>query len=225
MDIQQAVAENIHRIRKAQKLSIDRAAELSGVSKSMWGQIERGLANPTVSVLSRVALGLHVPLEQLIACHDDPPTALYRAVDVAGQRLCGGKVIAYRLFPFDPESRSESLQLRDKEERIMYKNIEKQIALELREQVDYQAGQIISRTLVQNELMSMTLFAFEKGEEISTHAAGGDAMVTVLEGTGRFTVGGQEFLLHEGQTLIMPKDIPHAVYGQERFKMLLTVSF
>ncbi len=50
MDIQQAVAENIHRIRKAQKLSIDRAAELSGVSKSMWGQIERGLANPTVSV-------------------------------------------------------------------------------------------------------------------------------------------------------------------------------
>ena len=75
----------------------------------------------------------------------------------------------------------------------MYKNIEKQTALELREQVDYQAGQIISRTLVQNELMSMTLFAFEKGEEISTHAAGGDAMVTVLEGTGRFTVGGQEF--------------------------------
>ena len=104
----------------------------------------------------------------------------------------------------------------------MYKNIEKQTALELREQVDYQAGQIISRTLVQNELMSMTLFAFEKGEEISTHAAGGDAMVTVLEGTGRFTVGGQEFLLHEGQT---PKDIPHAVYGQERLKMLLTVSF
>lgn len=111
MDIQQAVAENIRRIRKAQKLSIDRAAELSEVSKSMWGQIERGLANPTVSVLSRVAQGLHVPLEQLIACHDDPPTALYRAVDVAGQRLCGGKVIAYRLFPFDPESRSESLQL------------------------------------------------------------------------------------------------------------------
>ena len=73
--------------------------------------------------------------------------------------------------------------------------------------------------------MSITLFPFEKGEEISTHASGGDAMVQVLEGTGRFTVGGQEFLLHEGQTLIMPKDIPHAVYGQERFKMLLTVSF
>ena len=107
----------------------------------------------------------------------------------------------------------------------MYKNIEKQKVLHMAEQVDYQDGQIVSRTLVQNSKLSMTLFAFEKDEEISTHAAGGDAMVTVLEGTGRFTVGGQEFLLHEGQTLIMPKDIPHAVYGEERFKMQLIVSF
>lgn len=107
----------------------------------------------------------------------------------------------------------------------MYKNIEKQTALELREQVDYQAGQIISRTLVQNELMSMTLFAFEKGEEISTHAAGGDAMVTVLEGTGRFTVGGKEHFCHEGEVLVMPATVPHAVYAPEPFKMMLTVVF
>lgn len=107
----------------------------------------------------------------------------------------------------------------------MYKNIEKQKVLHMAEQVDYQDGQIISRTLVQNSKLSMTLFAFEKDEEISTHAAGGDAMVTVLEGTGRFTVGGEVFLVSQGETLIMPKDIPRAVYGQERFKMLLTVSF
>ena len=68
-------------------------------------------------------------------------------------------------------------------------------------------------------------FSFDKGEEISTHAAGGDAMVTVLEGKGRFTVGGEVFYVEEGETLIMPKDIPHAVYGEERFKMQLTVSF
>ena len=105
------------------------------------------------------------------------------------------------------------------------KNISAKEVLTLREQVAYQPGQVVSRTLAQNSAVSVTLFSFDKGEEISTHAAGGDAMVTVLEGTGRFTVGGQEFLLHEGQTLIMPKDIPHAVYGQERFKMLLTVSF
>ena len=57
----------------------------------------------------------------------------------------------------------------------MYKNIEKQKVLHMAEQVDYQDGQIISRTLVQNSKLSMTLFAFEKDEEISTHAAGGDA--------------------------------------------------
>lgn len=50
-------------------------------------------------------------------------------------------------------------------------------------------------------------------------------MVTVLEGTGRFTVDSDVFFLNEGETLIMPKDIPHAVYGEEKFKLQLTVSF
>ncbi|MDE6656116.1 MAG: cupin domain-containing protein [Anaeroplasmataceae bacterium] len=107
----------------------------------------------------------------------------------------------------------------------MYKNIEKQAVLLLKDQVSYQKGQVVSKTLVQNNTVSMTLFSFDKGEEISTHAAGGDAMVTVLEGKGRFTVGGEEFILTEGQTLIMPKDIPHAVYGEEQFKMQLIVSY
>ena len=107
----------------------------------------------------------------------------------------------------------------------MYKNIEKQTVLQLKDLVEYQAGQVVSKTLVQNEKVSMTLFSFDKDEEISTHAAGGDAMVTVLEGTGRFTVGGEVFVLSAGDTLIMPKDVPHAVYGQERFKMQLVVSF
>lgn len=107
----------------------------------------------------------------------------------------------------------------------MYKNIEKQTKLNLKELVKYQEGQVVSKTLVQNDYVSMTIFSFDKGEEISTHAAGGDAMVTVLEGNGRFTVGGEVFYVEEGETLIMPKDIPHAVYGEERFKMQLTVSF
>ena len=107
----------------------------------------------------------------------------------------------------------------------MYKNIEKQKKIYLKDLVEYQEGQVVSKTLVLNSLISMTIFSFDKGEEISTHAAGGDAMVTVLEGTGRFTVGGEVFILNAGETLIMPKDIPHAVYGEERFKMQLTVSF
>ncbi len=107
----------------------------------------------------------------------------------------------------------------------MYKNIEKQTSLKLKDLVDYQDGQVVSKTLVQNDYVSMTLFSFDKGEEISTHASGGDAMVTVLEGTGKFTVGGEVFILNEGETLIMPKGVPHAVYGEERFKMQLTVSY
>lgn len=107
----------------------------------------------------------------------------------------------------------------------MYKNIEKQTKLQLKDQIDYQPGQVVSKTLVQNDKVSMTIFSFDKGEEISTHAAGGDAMVTVLEGTGRFTVDGEVFFLNVGETLIMPKDIPHAVYGEEKFKMQLVVSF
>lgn len=107
----------------------------------------------------------------------------------------------------------------------MYKNIDKQKVLKLKEQVEYQNGQVISKTLVQNELVSVTIFCFDKDEEISMHAAGGDALVTVLEGKGRFTIGGEVYLLNEGESIIMPKDIPHAVYGQEKFKMLLVVSF
>lgn len=80
----------------------------------------------------------------------------------------------------------------------MYKNIEKQVKLNLSEQVDYQPGQVVSKTLVQNDLVSMNLFAFDKDEEISTHESSGDAMVTVLEGTGSFTVGGEVYILEKG---------------------------
>ena len=111
MDIHQAVGQNIQRIRKTQKLSIDRAAELSGVSKSMLGQIERGVVNPTISVLHKLAQGLHVPLEKLIECTEEPGVTLHRGVDHVGQRLFGGKVIRYSLFPYDTDSHAESCQL------------------------------------------------------------------------------------------------------------------
>lgn len=107
----------------------------------------------------------------------------------------------------------------------MYRNIDKQKKLMLKDLVEYQDGQVVSKTLVQNDLVSMTVFSFDKGEEISSHSEGGDAMVTVLEGVGRFTVDGEVFILGEGETLIMPKGIPHAVFGEEKFKMQLTVSF
>ena len=67
----------------------------------------------------------------------------------------------------------------------MYKSLPKQMVLQLKDLVQYQPGQVVSRTLVQNDRLSMTLFSFDQGEEISAHASGGDAMVTVLEGRGR----------------------------------------
>lgn len=107
----------------------------------------------------------------------------------------------------------------------MYKNIDKKKILKIKDLINYQDGQVVSKTLVQNELVSVTVFSFDKGEEISTHASSGDAMVTVLEGKGKFTIGGDVFYLEEGETIIMPKDMPHSVYGEDKFKMLLVVSF
>lgn len=105
------------------------------------------------------------------------------------------------------------------------KNISKAEVLTLRDQVAYQSGQVVSRTLAQNEHVSVTLFSFDKGEEISTHESGGDAMVTCLDGVGRITIDGVEHILHEGESIVMPARHPHAVYGQELFKMLLVVVF
>ena len=105
------------------------------------------------------------------------------------------------------------------------KNIAHEEALALSGQVVTQPGQIVSKTLAQNGAVSITLFAFDKDEEISTHESGGDAFVTCLDGVGKITIDGTEYLLHEGESIVMPAGHPHAVYGQEAFKMLLVVVF
>ena len=107
----------------------------------------------------------------------------------------------------------------------MMKNIAFSEVLTLKEQIQYQPGQVVSRTLVQNSAVSVTLFAFDKGEEISTHESGGDAFVTCLDGVGRITIDGVEYELHQGESIVMPARHPHAVYGKEQFKMLLVVIF
>lgn len=105
------------------------------------------------------------------------------------------------------------------------KNINKAKVMVLKDQVSYQEGQIVSKTLAQNEAVSITLFAFDKGEEISTHESGGDAFVTCLDGTGEITIDGVKYELHEGESIVMPAKHPHAVYGKEQYKMLLVVVF
>jgi Uncharacterized conserved protein, contains double-stranded beta-helix domain len=108
---------------------------------------------------------------------------------------------------------------------VYIKNMEHEKVLSLANQVNVMPGQVVSKTLAQNKAVSITLFAFDKGEEISTHESDGDAMVTVLEGEGRFTVDGQEHIVKADEALIMPAKKPHAVYASEAFKMLLIVVF
>ena len=105
------------------------------------------------------------------------------------------------------------------------KNISKAEVLVLKEQVAYQEGQVVSKTLAQNDALSVTLFSFDKGEEISTHASGGDAFATCLDGMGEITIDGVKYELKEGESIVMPAGHPHAVYGKEQFKMLLVVVF
>ena len=105
------------------------------------------------------------------------------------------------------------------------KNINKAEVMALKDQVEYHDGQVGSKTLAQNEHVSVTLFSFDKGEEISTHESGGDAFVTCLDGVGKVTIDGEEYILKEGDSIVMPAKHPHAVYGQEQFKMLLVVIF
>ena len=97
---------------------------------------------------------------------------------------------------------------------VKMKNIPQSEVLVLKDQVAYQEGQVVSKTLAQNSAVSVTLFSFSKGEEISTHESQGDAFVTC-----------QDYLLTQGQSIVMPARHPHAVYAQENFKMLLVVVF
>lgn len=89
--------------------------------------------------------------------------------------------------------------------------------------VAYQKGRVISRTFAQTEALSITLFAFDQGEGLSTHAASGDAMVQVLDGEVQLTIGGKEVIARAGEIVVMPADVPHSVNAPNPFKMLLTV--
>ncbi|SCP97269.1 cupin domain-containing protein [Anaerobium acetethylicum] len=105
------------------------------------------------------------------------------------------------------------------------KNIKSSTPMELKDLVNYQDGQVVSKTLAQNPHVSLTLFAFDQGEEISTHSSHGDAMVYVIDGTAEITIGEEQFQVPAGQTILMPAEVPHAVSAPEKMKFMLTVIF
>lgn len=105
------------------------------------------------------------------------------------------------------------------------KNIEKATALRLKELVAYQPDRVASLTLVQRDCFTTTLMAMAQGTGVGPHVCEGDAMVVALDGVGDVTIGEEHHTVHEGECIVMPADISHAVRGTESdFKMMLIVS-
>ena len=96
-------------------------------------------------------------------------------------------------------------------------------ALDLAELVQYGDGAVVSRTLMQAAVGTVTVFAFDKGQGLSTHSAPFDALVQILDGSTEITIGEKTVPVSAGESLLMPADIPHALNATERFKMLLTM--
>lgn len=91
------------------------------------------------------------------------------------------------------------------------------------EMVEYQEGSIVSKTLVDKETGSITLFAFAAGQSLSEHTAPYEALVQVLDGRAEIVIAGRGYELETGESIVMPADVPHAVKAEERFKMMLTM--
>ena len=117
----------------------------------------------------------------------------------------------------------KSGKIMDKREPVFIKNITLSEVHNLAELVAYEEGRVVSRTFAQNSSLSLTLFAFDEGEGVSTHTAPGDAMLQVLDGEATVDIAGKEMTLGAGQVVVMPANVPHSVTGVKRFKMLLTV--
>ena len=109
------------------------------------------------------------------------------------------------------------------DKKVFIKNIDFSEAQSLVDLVDYEDGRVVSRTFAQNPSLSLTLFAFDRGEGVSTHTAPGDAMLQVLDGEALVNIDGKEMTVGDGEVVVMPANIPHSVDAVQRFKMLLTV--
>ena len=99
----------------------------------------------------------------------------------------------------------------------------KETIFDLQQQIEYSKGGIISKQIMKNQAGNVTLFSFDKEQGLSEHAAPFDALVQIIDGKARITINGTPHILETGQIIIMPANIPHAVYAVEQFKMLLTM--
>lgn len=96
-------------------------------------------------------------------------------------------------------------------------------ALNLADLVGYQPGAVVSRTLIDRKIGTLTLFAFDDGQGLSEHTAPYDAFVQIVDGAADITIGGEDQRVTAGQMIIMPANVPHALRAVGRFKMLLVM--
>jgi quercetin dioxygenase-like cupin family protein len=89
--------------------------------------------------------------------------------------------------------------------------------------VGYAADSVVSKTIIDKPVGTITLFAFDRGQKLSEHTAPYDAVVQVIDGKGLLTIGGEQKAVSAGEIIIMPAHVPHSVTAVERFKMLLTM--
>jgi quercetin dioxygenase-like cupin family protein len=89
--------------------------------------------------------------------------------------------------------------------------------------VDYGDGAVVSKTIYKGKAATITLFSFDKGQGLSEHSAPFDAFVQIIDGQAELTIGGEKIITTTNEMVVMPANIPHAVYAAERFKMLLTM--
>jgi quercetin dioxygenase-like cupin family protein len=89
--------------------------------------------------------------------------------------------------------------------------------------VDYQEDAIVSRTIIDKETGTVTLFAFDEGQKLSEHTAPFDALVYILDGETEVVISKKSHRVEEGEMILMPANEPHAIRAVKRFKMLLTM--
>lgn len=95
--------------------------------------------------------------------------------------------------------------------------------LDPKELIAYEEGSVVSRMIVYKKTGTITLFAFDKGEGLSEHTAPFDAIATIIDGEAEITIDKKTFVVKEGQMIIMPANIPHALKANVRFKMSLAM--
>ena len=96
-------------------------------------------------------------------------------------------------------------------------------AIKLTDLVDYQEGSVVSRTIIDKETGTVTLFAFDEGQGLSEHTAPFDALVYLLDGEAQIVISGKPLRLKEGEIVIMPANQPHALKAVKKLKMILTM--